>query len=146
MTALISNRTPREKMLLAVLVAILTLWLAVTLGLAPLLAARRDMAARIPRIERALEMVHQAPVPEEAADPRPLAALVTDGAATLGLSISRLQPQGNKVDLTLEDAAFETVLLWIEAMERDGGLRLSDLALTRRAAPGIVGAALTVER
>jgi general secretion pathway protein M len=79
-------------------------------------------------------------------DPRAVPAILTDAADTFGLKISRLQPQGNGAQLTLEDAPFDSVLLWIEALQRDDALRLIDLTLTRRPAPGIVGATLTMER
>lgn len=148
MTALFTDRTPREKRLLAALAATLLLWLVATQVWVPLQAMRQGMADRIPRIERALAMVHQTPVSAtgQGTDPRPLAVVVTEAAGPFGLNISRLQPRGAAVELALEDATFDAVLLWIEALERDNGLRLADLTLTRRPAPGIVGATLTLER
>ena len=72
--------------------------------------------------------------------------ILTDAAAAFGLTISRLQPQGAEVLVTLEDAPFDTVLLWTQALIRDDALRLTQLTLTRRPAPGMVATTLTVER
>ncbi len=147
MTDLFANRTPREKVLLAGLAALALLWLTVTQVWQPLHALRQDIAARIPRIERALAEVKANPIPQTtASDPRTTPALLTDAADTFGLTISRLQPQGTQVLVTLEDAPFDTVLLWTQSLLQDDGLRLTQLTLTRRPAPGIVATTLTVER
>ncbi len=147
MTDLFANRTPREKLLLASLTALTFIWLAVTQVWQPLHSLRQDIAARIPRIERALAEVQANPTPQTTAtDPRTTPALLTDAADTFGLTITRLQPQGTQVLVTLEDAPFDTILLWTQSLLQEGGLRLTQLTLTRRPAPGIVATTLTVER
>lgn len=144
----LDSKTPRERMLLAASGALALVWLATTQVWQPLLALRLDLAASIPRIDRALVRLQDNPAMpgEQAADPRAIPVVITEAADTFGLLISRLQPQGGQVLLTLEDAPFETVLLWIEALQRDDGLRLVELSLTRRLAPGIVGVTLALER
>jgi general secretion pathway protein M len=143
MTGLLANRSPRERLLLSGLLAFVLIWLGVTQVWGPLSQWRAEITTRLPRMERALAL---AGAPAPLADPRPLQTLVTETAVPLGLRISRLQPLSAQVDLTLEDAPFDTVLLWIEALQRDHGVRLTDLTLTRRPASGIVGATLTMER
>lgn len=149
-SAFLATKTPREKILLAALMATLLVWLGLTQIWQPLHAERQALNARIPRLERALAQTLAAPqtpaLQTTTADPRPTPVILTTAAETFGLRISRLQPQGAQVQLAIEDAAFETVLLWIEALERDHALRLIDLALTRRTAAGVVGTTLTVER
>ena len=147
MTDVFANRTPREKLLLVGLAALTLLWLGVTQVWQPLHSLRHDIAVRIPRIERALAEVQANPLSQTIApDPRSTAVILTDSAATFGLTISRLQPQGTQVLVTLEDAPFDTVLLWTQSLLQDDGLRLTQLTLTRRPAPGIVATTLTVER
>jgi general secretion pathway protein M len=148
MTALFANRTPREKLLLAAMSGLVLIWLAVSQLWLPLLIHRHDITARIPRIERALAQVQigTETLATQTLDPRPIPAIITEAAETFDLKISRLQPLNGQVQLTLEDAPFETVLLWIEALQRDDALHLVDLALTRRPAPGVVGTTLTLER
>lgn len=143
----LSSRTPREQMLLAAMAAFALIWLVFTQIWQPLQAAHANLTARIPRIERALAQLQSAPaLAAEPTDPRPTPVILTTAAETFGLRISRLQPQGTQVQLALEDAAFASVLLWIDALEGDHALRLIDLTLTRRPAPGVVGTTLTVER
>jgi general secretion pathway protein M len=146
--SLFASRSLREKLLLAALAGLILIWLAVTQVWQPLHAHRADISARIPRIERALALVQAAPVPlmAQAPDPRAIPAILTDAADTFGLKISRLQAQGNGAQLALEDAPFDVVLLWIEALQRDDALHLVDLTLTRRPAPGVVATTLTMER
>ena len=146
LTEFLASKSAREKVLLAALGVLVTGWLGFTQIWAPLQMHRHEMAARIPRLERALAVAQTLPAAVVAADPRDLPALITDAAGAFGLNITRLQPEGAKVQITLEDAAFETVLLWIEALQQANGLRLSDLTLTRRPAPGVVATSLTVER
>lgn len=142
-----ANRTQREKLLLAAMAGLALLWLVVTQLWLPLQAYRRDIAARIPRIERALVQVKNAdPLLPQVADPRATSSIITATADAFGLKISLLQPQDTQTQITLEDAPFDTVLLWIEALQREDALRLVDLTLTRRPAPGVVGATLTLAR
>ena len=148
MTALLTRRTPREKALLACLAALGLIWLAVTQVWQPLQALRHEIAARIPRIERALALVQSNPVAltAPATDARSLPIVITDAADSFGLTINRLQPEGAQVRVTLEDAPFDAVLLWVEALQRDHALRPTDLTLTRRPTPGVVATNLMVER
>lgn len=148
MTALLTRRTPREKALLACLAALGLIWLAVTQVWQPLQALRHETAARIPRIERALALVQSNPVAltAPATDARSLPIVITDAADSFGLTINRLQPEGARVRVTLEDAPFDAVLLWVEALQRDHALRPTDLTLTRRPTPGVVATNLMVER
>lgn len=148
MTAFFANRTQREKLMLTALAALALIWLVVAQVWLPMQAHRREIAARIPRVESALLQLQTVadPLVPQIADPRATSAIITETADTFGLRISRLQPQDTQVQLTLEDAPFETVLLWIEALQREDALRLVDLTLTRRPAPGVVGTTLTLER
>ncbi len=148
MTAFFVNRTEREKLLLVAMAALVLSWLVMTQVWLPLKDYRREISARIERIERALVQVKTGadPLLPEVADPRATSAIITETADAFGLKISRLQPQDTQTQLTLEDAPFDTVLLWIEALQREDALRLVDLTLTRRPAPGVVGATLTLAR
>lgn len=143
-----ASRTPREQALACAMAALVLVWLGFAQIWQPLQAEHRRLAARIPRLEAALAQLQS--VPATAADPapdqRPTAIILTTSAETFGLRISRLQPQGTQVQLALEDAAFDTVLMWIETLERDHALRLIALNLTRRPATGVVATTLTVER
>jgi general secretion pathway protein M len=141
-----SNRTPRERIMLLGLGAVTVLWLGVAGIWHPLQAQRATLAAQIARYQTAAQMMAnpaQATVPSNA---RPVPVIITESAATFQLAIRRLQPAGDQVQIVLEDAPFEAVLLWIEALTTDHALRLQSLDLIRRPAPGVVAATLTVAR
>ena len=145
-------RTARERGLLKAAVALGAVWLVVFAVWQPLLAQRAALADRIARHDRGLAAlavqgppgaaVNAAP----ATDARPVPELLTGAAATFQLVIRRLEAEGTGARVVLEEAAFAQVILWLEALERDHGLRVADVEMTRRPAPGMVGVTLSVER
>jgi general secretion pathway protein M len=143
-------RTPRERVLIAGLAATLGLWAGVAGLWQPLQAHRAALIDDIARYTRTGAVLTTAAasglaLPAPGSD-APLPAIITDTATAYLLTIRRLQPTADAAEIVLEDAAFETVLVWLEALERDQGLRIRALTLTRRPEPGIVGTTLTVGR
>ena len=146
---LMQSRTPRERGLIAAAAALLVVWAVAILVWQPLRSGRAALEEDLLRADQMLARVQRLPPPAGAApvnDDRPLSVIATTSAGDMGLQVRRLQPQGDAVQVQVEDASFDFVLLWIAALERDHGLRLSDLTLTRRPAPGSVAATLTLER
>ncbi len=145
------SRTPRERLLLSVLSAVLLVWLAFVAIWQPLQAARVRLADQVLRHERALAVLQSLPVTAAAlaavaTDDRPLNMVITETAATFQLTIRRLEPEGNRVRVVMDEAPFEAVILWMEAVQRDKGLRITDLDMTRRPSPGVVNATMALER
>jgi general secretion pathway protein M len=143
-------RTPRERMLILSLAVTLALWAGIAGLWQPLEAHRARLIDDIARYTRTATLLTTAaaggialPVPGSDA---PLPAVITDTATAYQLTIRRLQPTADAAEIVLDDAAFEAVLVWLEALERDQGLRIRALTLTRRPEPGIVGTTLTVGR
>ncbi|MGQ0566904.1 MAG: type II secretion system protein GspM [Gemmobacter sp.] len=146
---MLEGRTPRERWLIGTAAVLVVLWGLATLVWQPLLARRAALDAGILRAEQLLLRVERLPsatTDAPPADDRPLAVIATATAEDMGLGVARLQPQGAAVQVVLDDAPFDFVLLWIAALERDHGLRLTELSLSRRTAPGSVAATLTLER
>lgn len=146
-TTFLADRTPRERVLLLGL-TVTAIVAAAVLGVwQPLRAQNAAFADALNRTERAARQVANLPAQTDSVvpDARPAPVIITEAAESFGLQIRRLQPQGSTVQVALDDAAFDAVLLWLEALERDHGLRLADLALTRRPTPGMVAATLTLE-
>ena len=56
------------------------------------------------------------------------------------------KPFGNGARVVLEEASFDQVILWLEALKREHGLYVSDLEMTRRPAPGVVSTTFALER
>lgn len=142
-------RAPRERLLLAVLLIVLAVWLIVVAVWQPLQSARQHLGDQIARHDRALSVLQSQPVtaaPETVTDGRPLANVITDSVGAFQLTIRRLEPEGSRVRVVLEDAPFDAVILWLETVQRDQGLRVSEIEMTRRPAPGVVNAVLALER
>ena len=142
-------RAPRERVLLLIMAAMAAVWLAVIAIWQPLQAARASLAVELDRHERAIAVLQSQPAiaaPVRATDDRPVNILVTETAATFDLTIRRLQPEGARLRVVLDEVPFDAVILWLEALQRDQGLQVTEVEMTRRPAPGIVNAVLAVER
>ena len=150
MTAFWAERTGRERVLLTCLGLICLCYVLVAVIWQPLHRYRAVLLADIARYEQTEAILAYSAATGAAYVPpvsdMPLPALITEVAADYALTIRRLQPTANAVEVTLEDASFDEVMIWLDALERDGGLRVVTLALTRRPEPGLVATALTVGR
>jgi general secretion pathway protein M len=147
---ILEGRTPRERLLIGGAASLVILWVVFALVWQPLWAHRAALDAAIVHTDQMLARVLRLPPPSDmppvSTDDRPLAVIATATAQDMGLQVRRLQPQGDAVQVGIEDAPFDFVLLWIAALERDHALRLTDLTLSRRPSPGTVAATLTLER
>lgn len=142
-------RAPRERLLLAFLLIAITLWLAVVAIWQPLQASRARLADQIAHYERSLTVLQSQPTAGTsviAPDDRPLNVVITETAAASQLTIRRLEPDGSRIRVVLDEAPFDAIILWLEAIQRDQDLKPSEIELTRRPAPGVVNAILTLER
>ena len=144
----LKQSTARERWLLIAGGAAVLIWIVFALVWQPMQVRRDAVSRQIALYERAIGALQAAPAPTAAApvDPRSLNAIVTDAAGRFGLSIRRLEPAGNRIRVTVNDAAFQSLILWLDAMQRDSGLRASELDMTRGPAPGVVNATLVLER
>ena len=146
----LADRTPRERLLLGALAAVgaaaliyLTIWQPLDRSRSALVAgiARQEgLTARISALGTA-----DAPTPLPS-DPRPPAVIVSDTAATAALSIRRLEPVEDGVRVVLEDADFGAVLTWLDTLDRDSGLRVAEIDISRRPEPGLVSTTVMLRR
>ena len=150
MRAFWAARTPREHVLIMVLGLISAAGVLITMIWHPLQQNRSALHDDIARYSHAMAILSAIPagagIQPTATAELPLPSIITDTAATFQLAVRRLQPTENTADVTLEDAPFDAVLLWVDTLERDHGLRMVSLTLTRRPEPGIVAATLIVGR
>ncbi len=148
MTAFWKERTGRERLLIMVLGLVSATYLLLAAIWQPLQNHRATLTDDIARYARATTVLSTIPGGYVApiANTTPLPGIITDTAATYQLTIRRLQPSASTADITLDDARFEAVLLWIDALERDHGLRIVTLTMTRRPEPGLIAANLIVGR
>ena len=146
-----AQRSTREKLLLGLGLVLALLWLGITAVWQPLRLHRANLEVKISRLDRGFAALQDPGfnLPDAkatAADSRPVPVVITDTAAVFQLVIRRLEAEGTGARVVLEEATFQQVILWLEALERDHGLRVRDLEMTRRPAPGIVGVTLALER
>ena len=149
-STVLADRTPRERLLLGSMAAVGVMALACLAIWQPLQAAGNGYAAAIARqdaltIRIATLGTEAAPAPV-VSDPRPPAVIVSDAAAAATLAIRRLEPAEDRVRVVLEDADFGAVLVWLDALNRDTGLKVAEIDITRRPEPGMVSATVMLRR
>lgn len=71
---------------------------------------------------------------------------VTETSKNNGLSLKRVQPEGNdKIRLWLEDVPFNQVLIALDKLQSERGLKVEEVSIDRKA-PGKVDARATISR
>jgi len=66
-----------------------------------------------------------------------LAQTVNQMAGRLNINITRMQPQGDELQVWVDQVAFNDVLSWLQSME-NAGIRIMDLDVAESNAPGQV--------
>ena len=61
----------------------------------------------------------------------------------LASSLRGTQPNGNGVRVQLEAAPFDTLITWLDALDRRYGLAIESITVDRAARPGVVNASIT---
>lgn len=67
-----------------------------------------------------------------------LSAIVNQSASQFGLEITRMQPQGDKVQLWMDDVPFDALLSYLHHLVNDQGLILDSLDLAEADVAGLV--------
>ncbi|MFT5788586.1 MAG: general secretion pathway protein M [Shewanella sp.] len=67
-----------------------------------------------------------------------LSATVNQTAGSFGLTITRMQPQGNKIQVWMDEVPFETLLSYLYELVQNQGLSLESLDLAESDTPGFV--------
>jgi general secretion pathway protein M len=146
----LAERNPRERTLLAALIAVAAGWAFWAGALQPLHRQTDQLGATLHRYTLAIPRVAALSAPAlqvpDVPDDRPLPVIIADTAGSAGLDLRRLQDRDGTVTVQIETAGFDALVLWIEALEQRHGLRLTEVTLTALGQPGTVSAALTVTR
>ncbi len=143
------NRTPRERRLLMVLGGTALLVLLIIGIYRPLSEARAEAIADIHTYEVLAAQLRIAG-PELARlrsmDRSASPGIITSSASTFGLTINRLDPQGDVIRVALQDAAFTQLVQWLVQLETTSTLRISEIRVDRGPNPGIVNAQIALRR
>ncbi|MGS0677051.1 type II secretion system protein M [Shewanella sp. 0m-4] len=67
-----------------------------------------------------------------------LSAAVNQTASAFGLTITRMQPQGNKIQVWMDEVPFDTLLNYLNELVQKKGLSLESLDLAESDTPGYV--------
>lgn len=142
-------RSERERLLLGALATTAGAWLAITAILQPLLGAHAAAEASIARADAALARLAALPAIDTAAtsgDAQPATAVITATAPDYGMTIRRLEPDGDGARVTLADAGYPEILRWVQALESEHDLHVASIQVDRRPDPGVVSATMTLQR
>lgn len=63
---------------------------------------------------------------------------VAQSSRLFGISVSRMQPKNDQLDLLLADVPFEQLLRWLQVLQQEHGVRLVTLEITETEQAGLV--------
>ena len=144
-----TNLSLRERVMIAGAAPLVVLLIAWQFVWQPLQTHRAALAEEI----AAYRLITQAAL-VRAADPAPalaplpvvpIATRVTQSADSAGLQLRRLAPESDGLRVTLEDAGFAAMVLWIADLEVAQRVRVAAIEVDRRPAPGVVSARILLE-
>lgn len=149
---------PRERMMLIVgiiAVVITVLYLAVIEPLANYRAqlesgvqARRELVSWMRGASSAIRARGPAAAPAPASDGS-LLAMADSSARAAGMSgaLRRIQQDGSDaVRMRFEGASFDTMIGWLDGLEKRHGIAVREMTVDRAEGAGLVNASLTLER
>ncbi|WP_345335797.1 type II secretion system protein M [Ferrimonas pelagia] len=67
-----------------------------------------------------------------------LSQVASRSAGSAGIRIARMQPQGDKLQLWVEDTQFETLMAWLEQLSQQQGVSVEALDVTVAQQPGLI--------
>jgi general secretion pathway protein M len=142
----LAGLSTRERVLLLLALPIAILLAGWRLAWVPISDARAARDAEIAGYRMVAEAASRAGVTPLAApaEAGPLATRVTASAEAAGLSLSRLEPEGEGLRVAVAEAGFAQVVLWLADLE-GGDVLVSAVEMDRRTAPGAVSARVLVE-
>jgi general secretion pathway protein M len=149
MKAYLSRLTLRERLLILIGLPLALMVAAYQFLWVPLSLARADYASQIAAYRLVTETAATAqttpiaPVSRQLNDP--ISVRVTQSAEAAGLVLRRIEPDGAAVRVTLDDADFTQLLLWITELEYAQSVKVNAIEIDRRTAPGTVSARATLE-
>jgi len=150
---------PRERLIVAVGAAVLSLTLIYLVLWEPFANARakqaaaladeRALAERLETIGAAVQKARASGVGMVQGSQQSLLSLIDQQGKSpeLGRPPARLQPEGeNEVRVWFEDVPFDALVRWMATLETRYGVQIDDAEIERRAGAGLVNARLTVMR
>lgn len=147
--SLLSNLSKRERILVLIVLPLVVLVAGYRFVWQPIEAsraqARADISAfRLVQDTAALARQGGAPV-AVAVNDTPLPTRITGSARDAGLTLRRIEPEGQGIRVTLDETPFATVLQWLADLEETHDVAVRAIEVDRRPAPGVVSARLLLD-
>lgn len=149
---------PRERVIIAAGTVLVLLTAIYTLGLAPLYKAINEREARVMQKQQDLAWMQDvAPRLSAAGGAQPnvtgsnesMVVLVANSATSSNVAgaLTGQTPDGvNGVRVRFEGVSFDAMVIWLGALQRDYGIRVTEAEIARTPQPGLVNASLTLAR
>lgn len=146
---------PRDRVLVNIIMATLTLMLLWLLIIAPAQRLRSEAAVKLAGQQATLQWVKdnearaQAIAGKTTSSPRKsgqsLMAAVTSSTAQMGLTLKRYEPEGQeKLRVWLENQSFNKIMQWVDALQRQHGMSVVNVAIDAASQPGLVNAKIVL--
>jgi general secretion pathway protein M len=139
-----SQLAQREQRLLLICAPVLVLGLFYWIIWQPLHQARQQNNQALQLVQQQLAELRQAkPILLQAGNDQQrtggsLAQIVSNSARAFNIRVSRMQPQGEQLQLVLEDIAYEQLLPWLHQLHYQNGVRLVQIDLAATDKSGMV--------
>jgi general secretion pathway protein M len=151
---------PRERLMIAGCGAVIAIALLYVMVWAPLAEARAQAALNVKAQQETLSWMRQAslqvrqarqtvPTATVIGDNRSLLSIVDSSATQAGVRepIVRMEPEGdNGVTLSMDNAEFDAVILWLGALKRGYNVDVVQVSITPTNTPGRVDTSLSLQR
>ena len=144
------SREKRERILIVVGGAVLAAYVGYAGMVQPLSSMRKTALADIAKYEAVSARITAAgddlSLVAATGATLPDASIITQSATAVGLVIRRIEPEGERTRIEVEDAEFAVLIDWLARLETEHSLHIATIEIDRRPPPGIVSARLSVER
>ena len=145
----LSRLSPRERLLIGAILPLALafagyrlVWHPVQIGR---VAAKAEIAAYTLIADRAATAATPGATVAPVAERDPLATRVTRSADLAGLELRRLEPDGDRLRVSIDAAAFSRILGWLAELQDTEAVTVAAIELDRRVEPGVVSAQITLE-
>lgn len=134
---------PREQQLLSMAAVVLAIGAFYWLVWQPLHQSRQSQQLAVQASQQQLLWL-QAQLPKlsqssgVARSSSSLTEVVSQSSREFNIQVSRMQPQNEQLQLSLEDVPFEPLLSWLHQLQYQHGLRLVQFEVAAADAPGVV--------
>ena len=137
---LLSSRTPRERLLVALAGVFIVAWVLWAGIFAPAQSWREDAERGASAWERRLEWLKTQPRTQARSELRP--GVLTSSVGDCGLKLLRVNQEGAAILVTVQDQSFACVLDWISRIEAQHGIEVEQLRLQSGQRQGSVSGTL----